>query len=64
MEVMQSDKKVLDVCCGSRGFWFNKQDERALYLDKRCETYENDSASGYKKLEVKPDIIGDFRDIK
>ena len=28
---------VLDACCGSRGFWFNKQDERALFVDIRRE---------------------------
>ena len=64
MEATQSDKKVLDVCCGSKAFWFDKHDERALYLDKRCETYENDGATGYRKLEIKPDIVGDFTDIK
>lgn len=26
---------VLDACCGSRMFWFDKQDERALFIDKR-----------------------------
>lgn len=64
MEATQSDKKVLDVCCGSKAFWFDKHDDRALYLDKRCETYENDGATGYRKLEIKPDIVGDFTDIK
>jgi hypothetical protein len=33
------DKKVLDVCCGPKGMWFDKQDERALYLDRRRETH-------------------------
>ena len=61
---MSSDKKVLDVCCGPKGMWFDKQDERALYLDRRDEVHENDYATGYKKLEIKPDIVGDFTDIK
>ena len=26
---------VLDACCGSRMFWFDKQDDRALFVDKR-----------------------------
>ena len=25
----------LDVCCGSRMFWFDKTDSRALFLDNR-----------------------------
>ena len=28
-------KKVLDVCCGSRMFWFDTNDARALFCDKR-----------------------------
>lgn len=34
-------KKVLDVCCGAKGMWFDKKDSRTLYLDKRNEYYEN-----------------------
>lgn len=30
---------VLDVCCGSRMFWFDRQDSRAIYADKRRETH-------------------------
>lgn len=58
------DKKVLDVCCGPKGMWFDKNDERALYLDIRSETFEDDGSAGYKKLEISPDIIGSFTDIK
>lgn len=57
-------KKVLDVCCGSKGMWFDKKDNRALFLDKRDIVYKNDNARGYKKLEIKPDIIGDFTNIQ
>ena len=32
---MYSGKKVLDVCCGGRMFYKNKQDERVLFCDKR-----------------------------
>ena len=58
------DKKVLDVCCGPKGMWFDKNDNRVLYLDNRSETHENYYKSGYKKLEIKPDMVGDFTDIK
>ena len=57
-------KKVLDVCCGTKGMWFNKNDKRALYLDNRCITYTDAKTRAYKKLEINPDIIGDFTDIK
>ena len=58
------EKKVLDVCCGPRGMWFDKHDKRALYLDKRNEEHSNDYASGKKSMTISPDIIGDFTDIK
>jgi 23S rRNA G2069 N7-methylase RlmK/C1962 C5-methylase RlmI len=57
-------KKVLDVCCGARGMWFDKHDDRALYLDKRSEIHSNDYPSGKKTLKISPDIVGDFTNIK
>jgi 23S rRNA G2069 N7-methylase RlmK/C1962 C5-methylase RlmI len=61
---VMEQKKVLDVCCGPRGMWFDKYDDRALYLDKRNEQHINEYPSGLKTLTVEPDIIGDFTDIK
>ena len=57
-------KKVLDVCCGAKGMWFDKHDDRALYLDKRDESHSNVYPSGAKSMEIKPDIIGDFTAIQ
>ena len=28
---------VLDACCGSRMFWFDRKDQRATFVDKRRE---------------------------
>ena len=64
MNTMTKVKKVLDVCCGAKGMWFDKHDKRALYLDKRNEKHENSYPSGNKTLIIEPDIIGDFTDIK
>jgi len=58
------NKKILDVCCGPKGMWFDKHDERALYLDKRNEQHINSYLSGNKKMEIKPDKIGDFTNIQ
>ena len=58
------DKKVLDVCCGPRGMWFDKNDKRTLYLDNRREEHFNDYDSGKKKIIINPDLIGDFTNIK
>ena len=30
---------ILDSCCGSRSFWFDKNDKRALFVDKRRGIY-------------------------
>ena len=57
-------KSVLDVCCGPKGMWFDKRDSRALFLDRRSESHSNTYPSGNKTLEINPDIIGDFTDIK
>ena len=54
---------VLDACCGSRMFWFDRHDPRALYLDKRCETHLAKDCSvrnGEREIVVAPDVVGDF----
>ncbi|ENP0647062.1 SAM-dependent methyltransferase, partial [Enterobacter hormaechei] len=35
-----SEKIILDMCCGSRMFWLNKCDSRAVFTDIRCEEHE------------------------
>ena len=60
-------KKVLDVCCGSRAMWFDKNDKRALYLDKRNKEYNLKANAAYPNggvIKIKPDIVGDFTNIK
>ena len=48
----------LDVCCGSRMFWFDKTDSRALFLDNR--TVDTVMFNG-KRVVVAPDMLADFR---
>lgn len=51
------DKQILDVCCGGKMFYFNKQDERVLFCDKRkIKTTLCDGRS----FEINPDIQCDF----
>ena len=57
---MYSGKKVLDVCCGGRMFYKNKQDERVLFCDKR--ELETTLCDG-RKFVVKPDMLADFRNL-
>lgn len=54
------DMKVLDACCGSRMFWFDKEFEDAIFMDKR--TLETTLCDG-RSLSVNPDVIGDFRNM-
>lgn len=35
-----TEQTILDVCCGSCMFWFNKQDTRAVFADIRAEEHE------------------------
>jgi SAM-dependent methyltransferase len=54
---------VLDACCGSRMFWFDKSDKRAIYLDKRRETHVLDVRPGRGPTVIDPDILGDFTNL-
>lgn len=49
---------VLDVCCGSRMMWFDKQDPRALFGDVRTESH---TLCDGRALNVAPDVELDFR---
>lgn len=58
--------RALDVCCGSRMFWFDRQDERAVFADIRRESHsltDKSSAGGARSLMIDPDIQADFRDL-
>lgn len=52
-----NNKRVLDACCGSRMFWFNKHNPEVEYCDIR--DFEDTLCDG-RKLSVKPDTIADF----
>lgn len=52
--------RVLDACCGSKMFWFDKENEDVLYMDNR---QLNTTLCDGRALNVNPDIIADFRDM-
>lgn len=56
-------KTILDVCCGSKMFWFNKHHENAVYMDIRKGDFETMDRGQKRKISVEPDVVGDFRDI-
>lgn len=61
------NKKILDVTCGSRTIWFDKNHPAAIYADKRAEELMGVWKSGNGQSErhciVAPDIQCDFTDI-
>lgn len=57
---------VLDACCGSRMFWFDRKDTRCLYVDKRRERHLAADCSvknGEREIVVDPDVQADFTDL-
>lgn len=59
-------RTVLDACCGSRMFWFDKRDPRALFVDNRCESHtlkDKSSKGGSRELVIDPDMQEDFTNL-
>lgn len=54
------EKKILDACCGSRMFWFDKTNPNVLFMDKRKEILTAKDRDKIRVIEVNPDIVGDF----
>ena len=57
---MINGKYILDVCCGSRMFWFDKNNPAVLFCDIRKEDH---ILCDGRKLNIDPDVIADFRDL-
>lgn len=57
---MTKPATILDMCCGSRMFWFNKHDTRGVFTDIRAE--EHELCDGLR-LVISPDLIADFRSL-
>ena len=57
---------VLDACCGSRMFWFDRADPRCLYVDKRRERHlaaDCSMKNGEREIVINPDVQADFTDL-
>lgn len=57
---------ILDPCCGSRMWWFDRQHPDAIYGDRRAETLtvtdrSHGNVSGTRTLRIEPDQVMDFR---
>ncbi len=56
-----NEKKILDACCGSKMFWFDKNNPSTIYFDNR-EVDRHEFYPG-QYIEIKPEIVGDFTDL-
>ncbi len=52
--------RILDMCCGWRMFWWDKENPLATFIDKR--EFEG-KARDWRTIKVKPDIVADFRNL-
>ena len=52
------EAQILDPCCGSKMFWFDKNNENVLFADIRKEDH---ILCDGRKLHISPDKILDFR---
>ena len=53
--------KILDACCGSKMFWFDKDNPNVIFQDNRELT---DTLCDGRKLIINPNHIGDFREME
>ena len=55
-----SDKVILDACCGSKMFWFDRENKNTVFMDNR---QLSETLCDGRKLIINPDIVGDFRNM-
>ena len=55
--------KILDVCCGSRMFWYDKQEPHTTYMDIRKAVYTAMDRGNERRIEINPDIQADWKNI-
>lgn len=55
-------KPILDACCGTRAFYFDKADERVLFCDIRADEsgIYNETGVSPRHYHVKPDFVLDY----
>ena len=56
---METSRPILDACCGSRMFWFDKENPDVVFQDIRNE--DLDLNHGNRTCHIRPDHLGDFR---
>ena len=64
-EVIKLEKLILDVTCGGRQIWFDKEEPHTIYCDRRREEWEGDfgTVKKHRHLIIDPDVLCDFTDL-
>ena len=55
--------KILDVCCGSKMFWYDKEEPHTTFMDIRDEVLAYTDRDVVREVKINPDLVADFRDI-
>jgi len=58
--ILQTEKRILDPCCGSKMFWFDREHRDVVFGDNRREVHK---LCDGRTLQINPDIDLDFRDM-
>lgn len=59
---MITSKKILDVCCGGRMFWFDKKNPLTLFVDRReVQPVTVGKGKNARQFSCLPDKVMDFR---
>ena len=55
---------ILDACCGSKGFWFDKENPDVLFADRRTvPAVVTGTGKNARTRRILPDVEHDFRDM-
>ncbi len=61
------NKKILDACCGSRMFWFDKENPDVEFVDNRCihreVIWKSGDGKSVRYCDVNPTTLADFTDL-
>lgn len=60
---METDKEILDACCGGRMMWFDKNNPDVLFIDNRT-LGKGEVSENHPGFEVRPDVVMDFRNLE
>ena len=60
-KIKNTQKSIIDVCCGGKAFWFNKNNPRVVFCDKRDDG--DILLCNGQTINIHPDIVCDFTNL-